>query len=215
MNMNDEQIKYMAYRFLGWKLPTDFHPDAGISFEPYFNKHLDIPIAHNPSGTNLFDANQAIAMVKYMTEGMPDSMTWKDYEMEKPVRSDTENKMKLFADKTPGPVWLDHDDSDYMNISAATWGSFATVVVQMDYEDEPNEEGMANAEFIKWCYNNYERLMAIEEENVKLRDVSGALLKKLDEIGKDDRFLAVWTMYHAHGGTVYWTKLGARARSCS
>ena len=26
--MNDEQIKHMVNRFLGWKLPDDFHPDG-------------------------------------------------------------------------------------------------------------------------------------------------------------------------------------------
>ena len=33
----EEQIKQMVTRFLGWKLPDDFHPDDGISFEPFFN----------------------------------------------------------------------------------------------------------------------------------------------------------------------------------
>ncbi len=36
--MTEDQIKHMVNRFLGWKLPEHFKPDAGISFEPEFNK---------------------------------------------------------------------------------------------------------------------------------------------------------------------------------
>jgi hypothetical protein len=49
--MTDAQIKYMAERFLRWKLPENFNPDAGI--------------------TNLFDYEQARAMVCHMIDGMP------------------------------------------------------------------------------------------------------------------------------------------------
>jgi hypothetical protein len=31
--MTEDQIKHMANRFLGWKLPSNFSPDAGISFK--------------------------------------------------------------------------------------------------------------------------------------------------------------------------------------
>lgn len=70
--MTEEQIKYMVDRFLGWHLPKDFSPDAGISFRPTFNEHMPFgPQYHNPSGTNLFDARQAEEMVRYMIENMP------------------------------------------------------------------------------------------------------------------------------------------------
>ncbi len=69
--MTDAQIKHMVDRFLGWKLPEDFHPDAGISFKPTFNDHLPTPMKHEPSGTNLFHAQQAEAMVRHMIAGMP------------------------------------------------------------------------------------------------------------------------------------------------
>lgn len=59
------QIKYMTDRFLGWYLPKDFRPDCGINFKPGNPPHP------GPSGTNLFDAGQAEAMVRYMVEGMP------------------------------------------------------------------------------------------------------------------------------------------------
>lgn len=62
--MTEDQIKHMVNRFLSWKLPLDFRPDAGISYTPLSYK---MP----PSGTNLFDAAQADAMVRYMIEGMP------------------------------------------------------------------------------------------------------------------------------------------------
>jgi hypothetical protein len=69
--MTDDQIKYMTDRFLGWKLPENFNPDAGISFKATFNEHTPYPMKHEPTGTNLFDANQAEAMVRYMIDGLP------------------------------------------------------------------------------------------------------------------------------------------------
>lgn len=61
----------MVDRFLSWKLPEDFHPDAGISFSPYFNveynaKHGKPPQRHEPIGTNLLTATQARAMLEHV-----------------------------------------------------------------------------------------------------------------------------------------------------
>jgi hypothetical protein len=71
MPMTEEQIKHMVDRFLSWRLPEHFNPDGGISFKKTFNEHLDPPSKHEPSGTNLFGADQADAMVRYMLEGLP------------------------------------------------------------------------------------------------------------------------------------------------
>src|SRR6185437_14700361 len=68
--LNDDQIKYMADRFLGWRLPENFSPDAGISFTAKYTSG-GYPMKHEPSGTNLFDADQAEEMVRYMIDGMP------------------------------------------------------------------------------------------------------------------------------------------------
>jgi hypothetical protein len=52
-------IASMVNRFLGWKLPTNFQPDAGISFvQPRFPNSW-------PIGTNLMSADQAKAMFEY------------------------------------------------------------------------------------------------------------------------------------------------------
>lgn len=64
--MNEAQIKQMVDRFLSWKLPDDFDPDAGISFKRTFNEHTDHPMKHEPSGTNLFNASQAEAMIRHI-----------------------------------------------------------------------------------------------------------------------------------------------------
>lgn len=71
---NEEQIKQMVTRFLGWRLPEDFRPDDGISFEPEFNKEWNAsqgkpPQRRTPTGTNLFSYTQAEAMVRYMIDG--------------------------------------------------------------------------------------------------------------------------------------------------
>lgn len=69
--MNDAQIKHMVNRFLSWKLPNDFRPDAGISFKAEFNENTPFPMKHEPSGTNLFNADQAERMVRHLLEGLP------------------------------------------------------------------------------------------------------------------------------------------------
>lgn len=69
--MTDEQIKYMAEKFLGWRLPENFNPDAGIKFEPEFNLYGGGVGRHQPTGTNLFDYTQVVEMVRHMVDGMP------------------------------------------------------------------------------------------------------------------------------------------------
>ena len=69
--MRDNQIKYMVNRFLSWRLPENFNPDAGISFKPDFNEHTSWPMRHEPTGTNLFDYTQAEEMIRYLIDGMP------------------------------------------------------------------------------------------------------------------------------------------------
>lgn len=69
--MTEAQIKHMVDRFLGWKLPEDFNPDGGIAFARMFNEGTAHPMKNEPSGTNLFDATQADAMVRHMIDGLP------------------------------------------------------------------------------------------------------------------------------------------------
>lgn len=69
--ITDEQIKQITNRFLGWRLPEDFRPDDGISFEPEFNKEWNAaqgkpPQRRTPTGTNLFSYTQAEAMVRFI-----------------------------------------------------------------------------------------------------------------------------------------------------
>ena len=68
IDSEEELIKAMVDRFLCWRLPDNFSPDAGIAFTkpdelyPYREntEHLW------PTGTNLFDAVQADQMVRHM-----------------------------------------------------------------------------------------------------------------------------------------------------
>lgn len=64
-------INQMVSNFLGWKLPADFSPDAGITFAPEYNKEYMAtlgkpPMKHEPTGTNLFNADQAKAMIEHL-----------------------------------------------------------------------------------------------------------------------------------------------------
>lgn len=71
--MTDEQIKHMVNRFLGWKLPENFRPDGGVQFDADAAKKLNPRnLRYAPYGTNLFDATQAEAMVRYIVEGLPE-----------------------------------------------------------------------------------------------------------------------------------------------
>ena len=68
--ITDKQIDEMARRLMGWKLPRDFCPDAGISFKP--TKPYEGDEFGNswwPTGTNLLSVDQAKEMIKYMIEG--------------------------------------------------------------------------------------------------------------------------------------------------
>ena len=56
-------IERMVTKFLCWKLPEDFAPDAGIRFTPW-----RLPLCW-PVGTNLFTAVQAKQMIEHMLAG--------------------------------------------------------------------------------------------------------------------------------------------------
>ena len=69
--MEEAKIREMVDRFLGWKLPDDFCPDAGISFEPEYNVEFMAaqgkpPCRHEPTGTNLLNADQAEQMIRHL-----------------------------------------------------------------------------------------------------------------------------------------------------
>lgn len=66
----DDLVKEMVNRFLYWKLPKDFAPDAGIIFKAEYNQDTPWPARHEPKGTNLFHAGQAEEMVRHML-GLP------------------------------------------------------------------------------------------------------------------------------------------------
>jgi hypothetical protein len=64
-------VDHMVSRFLSWKLPEGFSPDGGITFTPVMNEGTEYAYRSDPSGTNLFNAEQATAMVRHMLEGGP------------------------------------------------------------------------------------------------------------------------------------------------
>lgn len=71
-SLTPEHVRQMVRRFLQWKLPQNFCPDGGISFEREFNTHTAFPARREPIGTNLLDATQAEAMVRHMLDGLLD-----------------------------------------------------------------------------------------------------------------------------------------------
>ena len=67
----EKLIEQMVSRFLGWKLPKDFAPDAGIQFNPNSLQAPGNP--YWPTGTNLFHAGQAREMIEHMLDVKPAS----------------------------------------------------------------------------------------------------------------------------------------------
>ena len=63
--MSKTMIDKMVDRFLSWKLPKDFAPDAGISFKPSKPECYDEP-GWWPIGTNLFTGEQARCMLEHV-----------------------------------------------------------------------------------------------------------------------------------------------------
>ena len=66
----DDLVDKMVDRFLCWKLPGDFEPDAGIVFRPVFEYDRDD--YRWPIGTNLLNAGQAKEMVRHIL-GVPNN----------------------------------------------------------------------------------------------------------------------------------------------
>ena len=69
----DEEMRRNFYRsmvdrFLSWKLPEAFHPDAGISFKAEYNEGTPWPMRHEPIGTNLLSADQVMEMFKHCVD---------------------------------------------------------------------------------------------------------------------------------------------------
>jgi hypothetical protein len=64
------RINTLVNRFLGWKLPATFGPDAGISFKPYHpNQTPDSGLW--PIGTNLLTASEAREMLEHVLADDP------------------------------------------------------------------------------------------------------------------------------------------------
>ncbi len=72
--MTEDQVKHMVQRFLGWKLPDSFCPDNGIIFQKTYGEGTKYPGKYEPVGTNLFDAKQTEAMIRYLVDGLPESI---------------------------------------------------------------------------------------------------------------------------------------------
>lgn len=62
-----EVLNELVSRFLCWKLPKDFCPDGGISFNRVVNgSELEYGSMWWPIGTNLLTATQAREMILHM-----------------------------------------------------------------------------------------------------------------------------------------------------
>ena len=66
--MDEKVTPHLVARFLSWKLPPDFRPDAGISFVPEYNNGTPEGGRHEPTGTNLLNAEQAFAMFRHVLD---------------------------------------------------------------------------------------------------------------------------------------------------
>lgn len=123
--MNDAQIKHMVERFLAWKLPENFNPDAGISFKPMFNENSAHPMRHTPSGTNLLDYTQAEAMVRHMVAALalPDHALGGEAAT---AMLDSYTSAKMDTDRTWSPAAVQRFKDERAAVIAALAASPAT-----------------------------------------------------------------------------------------
>lgn len=135
-------IDVMVDRFLGWKLPEDFHPDAGISFTPEFNvewnaKQGKPPQRHEPVGTNLFTATQARAMFEHVTKtlALPSAIAHNQ-------RADVLEAMHLALKCAEADGWGDELQGDRMPISNGAWAVFKlrNAIKKLEEESAPSTE---------------------------------------------------------------------------
>ena len=69
---DERRIKRRVDRLLQWKLPENFNPGGGISFEKAISKDRPSwPQKNEPIGADLVDRTQAEQMVRYTQEGLP------------------------------------------------------------------------------------------------------------------------------------------------
>lgn len=118
--MTEDQIKHMVNRFLGWKIPLPFRPDNGISFEPVGSKGTQYEFQRDPSGTNLFSATEADAMVRYMLDGLPDALDGGAVSKDKPWTPDQAHAANEWADcACNGLQWLRNIRDGISNVEDA------------------------------------------------------------------------------------------------
>lgn len=112
--MNAAQIKHMVERFLGWELPKNFNPDGGITCKrPNY-----APNVHwAPVGTNLFDMEQATAMVEYMLEELPDSTLGQDAKIAEIGKRHERDVTDLRAHVTIHDEWCVKDRAALLRIA--------------------------------------------------------------------------------------------------
>jgi hypothetical protein len=101
----------MVDAFLGWKLPIEFSPDAGISFDGEYGKKWGMP-----TGTNLLHAGQAQQMVEHILCGcepnpaqIPDELvewanSWQEDDSDMPSYLIGCNDMKHFVKSQLGKM---------------------------------------------------------------------------------------------------------------
>ncbi|HYN54354.1 MAG TPA: hypothetical protein VES38_06590 [Methylotenera sp.] len=150
VNMVTEKqiIETMVSKFLGWKLPDDFSPDAGISFEPEFNKEYmasigEPPMKHNPVGTNLFNAVQAKEMITAIAgEVIAELLTASNNK--KDALNRIAEQLKATGASVPAP-----EAKGTLESSIITGLSIALSLVNSEIEQLSNQSLSADAETFK------------------------------------------------------------------
>ena len=121
--MQDDQIKHMVNRFLSWRLPENFNPDDGISFEPISSKGTPYETRRTPIGTNLFDAMQAEAMVRYMVDGIDEHFTRPSAEQLAAVGEDARPR-DWWKPDPEDPFWmLEAEDGEWLKNADSLLGT--------------------------------------------------------------------------------------------
>ena len=207
--VTDDQIDHMVDRFLNWKLPENFNPDGGISFQKTTNENTPWPHKSEPVGTNLFDTQQAKAMVRHMVEGLhckPHNEPAADEARALSARLEAETKR---AQEAHSAGWL------YLNPDTGIEFSVQHPIKSGEVEDAENVRPATAKNLVSLlldAWSEKDRLESVEANLIReltalrarvaelegaLRPFAAAMKWISDEM--DDDYTADWTQFIPYG----------------
>ena len=135
--IEEKLVKHLVDRFCGWHLPKDFHPDGGIMFMDVYDNGTEQGGTFEPTGTNLFTADQAKEMFRFLLEhedGRPILAELFHQELQKAREEMRQETMRTVMSKLRNQFNSEDDELSLDEIEVALY--------ELDQSelDQPNQE---------------------------------------------------------------------------